>query len=76
MFDKVLPQSLDNTFPGHQAALWLFGVVVGVRIVQSLSVIFNGYGTAKSADGIPVETYTPEAAGQIVALFAKGRFGA
>ena len=72
MFDKLLPQSLDNTFRGYKAALWLFGLVVGVRIAQSLSVIFNGYGIARSADGIPVETYTPEAARQIVALFAQG----
>lgn len=72
MVDRLLPQSLDNTFRGYQAALWLFGLVVGVRIAQSLSVIFNGYGTARSADGIPVETYPPEAARQIVALFAQG----
>src|SRR5262245_48133682 len=72
MFDKLLPQSIDNTYGGYRAALWLFGLVVGVRIAQSLSVIFNGYGTARDADGIPVDTYTPEAAQQMVALFAQG----
>ena len=62
MFDKLLPQSIDNSYRGYKAALWLFGLVVGVRIAQSLSVIFNGYGTARDADGIPVDTYTVEAA--------------
>ena len=72
MFDNLLPQSIDNTYRGHKAALWLFGLVVGVRIVQSLSVILYGYSTARNADGIPVDIYTPEAAQQMVALFAQG----
>ncbi len=72
MFDRLLPQRIDNTYRGYKAALWLFGLVVGVRIAQSLAVIFNGYGTARDADGIPVGTYPPEAAQQMVALFAQG----
>src|SRR3954453_18574377 len=72
MFNKLLPQSIDNTYGGSRSALWLFGLVVGVRIVQSLSVIFNGYGTARDADGIPVPTSPAEAAQQMVALFAQG----
>jgi hypothetical protein len=69
---KLLPSSLDNNYRGSRVALWLFGVVVAVRCAQSLSVIFNGYNIAQSADGIPVSTYTPEAAQQIVALFGQG----
>jgi hypothetical protein len=72
MFDRLLPRPIDNTFRGYRAALWLFGLVVGVKIAQSLSVIFNGYAIARDADGIPVDTYTPAAAQQIVALFAQG----
>ena len=72
MVDILLPQSLGNTHRVNRVALWLFGLVVVVRIAQSLSVIFNGYDIARGADGIPVETYTPEAAQQIVALFAQG----
>ena len=72
MFDKLIPQSLDNTYRGYRAALWLFGLVAGVKIVQSLSVIVNGYGIASAADGIPIDTYTREAAQEMVALFAQG----
>ena len=72
MFESLLPQPIDNAYRGSRFALWLFGLVVGVRILQSLSVIVNGYGTAISADGIPLDTFTPEAAGTAVALFAQG----
>jgi hypothetical protein len=72
MFGRLLPRSFDNTYRGYRAALWLFGLVAGVKIVQSLGVIFNGYATAAAADGIPIATYTPEAAQQMVALFAQG----
>jgi hypothetical protein len=69
MFDKLLPQRIDNTYRGYKVALWLFGLVVGVMILQSVFVIFNGYSTVMNADGIPLDTYTPEAAQTVVALF-------
>src|SRR5437773_3199187 len=72
MFDRLLPQPIDNPYRGYKVALWLFGLVVGVRITQSLLVIFNGYSTARDADGIPLDTYTPAAAQTVVALFAQG----
>ncbi|MFN2385050.1 MAG: hypothetical protein ABR576_01970 [Thermoanaerobaculia bacterium] len=37
---------------------------------MSLNGIFNGYSVASSADGIPMDTYPPAAAGTIVSLFA------
>jgi len=52
MFDKLFPQPIDNTYRGYKVALWLFGLVVGVMIIQSVFVIFNGYSTIMNADGI------------------------
>ena len=72
MFNQLLPQRIDNVYYGHDYALWLFALVVSVRIIQSVVIIFNGYAAAKSADGIPVDTYAPAAAQTIVALFALG----
>ena len=72
MFNQLLPQRIDNVYYGHGYALWLFALVVSVRIIQSVVIIFNGYSVAKSADGIPVDTYAPAAAQTIVALFALG----
>jgi MYXO-CTERM domain-containing protein len=70
MLDQLLPPRIDNTYRGHRLALWLFGLVVSVRIIQSLVVIFNGYSTARSADGIPLDAYPLAAAQTMVALFA------
>ena len=72
MLDKLLPQTIDNTYRGYKAALWLFALVVAVRITQSVLVIFNGYATARDADGIPLDTYPRAAAQTAVALFAQG----
>ena|SRR5882724_4799519 len=70
MFDKLLPQRIDNTYRGHKVALWLFGLVVGVMITQSVFIIFNSYSTIINADGIPLDNYQPAAAQTIVALWA------
>lgn len=70
MFDRFLPPRVDNTYRGRKLALWLFALVVSVRIAQSLVIIFNGYYVAKGADGVPLETFPPAAAQTVVALFA------
>lgn len=70
MFDRLLPRSVDNTYNGRRLALWLFALVVAVRIVQSVLIIFNGYSTVQRADGIPLDTYPPDAAQTVVSLFA------
>ena len=72
MFDKLFPQRIDNTYQGHRAAVWLFGLVVALKITKSVAVISSGYSTARDADGIPLETFTTEAAETAVALFAQG----
>jgi hypothetical protein len=70
MFDKLFPERLDNSYKGYKAGLWMFGMVVAVKMVQSLAIIFNGYSTAKDADGIPLDTYTAAASQTIVSIFA------
>ncbi|HEX4953347.1 MAG TPA: hypothetical protein VF017_08140 [Thermoanaerobaculia bacterium] len=72
MLDALLPQRLDNEYRGHKLALWLFGLVVALKAVQSLAILFNGYSTAKGADGIPLDSYAPAVAQTVVAVFAQG----
>ena len=62
MFDKLLPQPIDNKYSGSKIALWLFGLIVFVHILQSVMVILNGHLVAQSADGIPLENYPAAAA--------------
>jgi hypothetical protein len=72
MLGAFLPRSLDNEYSGHKLALWLFGLVVALKSTQSLAVILNGYPTARDADGIPLDSFTPAAAQTVVAVFAQG----
>ena len=70
MLDHLLPRTIDNTYRGHKLALWLFALLVLMKVAMSLSSIFNGYSVLTSADGIPLHTYPAAAARTIVALFA------
>jgi hypothetical protein len=72
MLDDLLPRRLDNGYRGKTLALWLFGLVVAMKSIQSVAIILNGYSTAKGADGIPLDSYSPEIAQTVVALFAQG----
>lgn len=72
MFGDLLPRRLDNDYHGRKPALWLFGLVVAMKGAQSLAILLNGYATAKGADGVPLETFTPQAAQTVVAVFAQG----
>lgn len=71
MLERILPQRLDNEYRGNRLALWLFGLVVVMKIAQSLAILFSGYTIARDADGIPVDTYPPAIAGTLVAVLAQ-----
>ncbi len=57
MLNPLLPRRVDNTYRGHKLALWLFGLVVLLKLVISLNSIFNGRTVASSADGILLDTF-------------------
>ena len=70
MFDQILPLRADNTYRGYKFALWLFAVVVFMKAAIGVNSIFNGHKVAISADGIPLDTFTPAGAQAVVSLFA------
>ena len=72
MLGELLPRRMDNEYRGRKLALWLFGLVVAMKSAQSLAIIFNGYPTARDADGIPLDSFTPAVAQTVVAVFAQG----
>jgi hypothetical protein len=43
-----------------------------MKAAQSLAIILRGHVTAMGADGIPLESYAPEASAAVVAVFAQG----
>jgi hypothetical protein len=70
MGNPFLPRVADNAYPGYKPGLWLFGLLILVRIAMSLNSIFNGPYVAVSADGIPLSAFGTDAAQTVVSLFA------
>lgn len=70
MSHQLLPRQVDNTYRGHRLALWLFAALVLVKGGIGLGTIFNGHSAAISADGIPLDTFTPAGEQAFVSLFA------
>jgi hypothetical protein len=68
--NRFFPQPIDNRYSGSKIALWLFGLIILIHILQSVLIIVNGHSIAQSADGIPLETYAPAAAQTILAILA------
>jgi len=70
MLERFLPTPLDNTYRGRRVALWLFAAIVILRSIVALNSVFDGYDVAVTADGIPLDTYTPAGARAVVSAFA------
>jgi putative Mn2+ efflux pump MntP len=70
MSSPLLPRRADNEYRGRKVALWIFGLVVFVKLAMGLNATFNGRSVATTADGIPLDTYTPAGAQAFVSVFA------
>jgi hypothetical protein len=70
MFNQLLPKRIDNTYRGYTPALWIFGLLMFIWVAMSLNSILNGHTVASTADGIPLDTFTPAGAQTVVSLFA------
>ena len=70
MTSPLFPRRADNEYRGRKVALWIFGLVVFVKLVMGVNTTFNGRSVASSADGIPLDTYPPAAAQAFVTVFA------
>lgn len=70
MLERLFPRTVDNRFEGHRSALWLLGLLIALKLVVSLNSIFNTASVAQGADGIPLDSYGPAAAREVLTLFA------
>ena len=70
MLDRVFPPAAEFTYRGSRIALWLLGLVLILKLGIALGAIFNGHYAATVADGIPIDSYTPEGAQAFLSLFA------
>ena len=75
MLDRILPPHADNRFGGHRAALWLLGLFIALKIVMGVNSIINTESVAVGADGIPLDSFGPAAARQVLTLFALTSLG-
>jgi hypothetical protein len=70
MLARLFPRQADNRFEGLRPALWLLGFLIFIKLAMSLNSIVNTESVAVGADGIPLASYGPEAARQVLLLFA------
>ena len=70
MRSRFLPREIDNTYRGHNVALWLLTALLLLKTVIGVNCIWHGYDVAMNADGIPLNTFPSAAAGEVVSLFA------
>lgn len=70
MFDRFLPKQLDNDYRGHPAALWLFGLVVLLKIGIGFGTLFNGRVAAVNADGLALASFGEVGGDAFISLFA------
>ena len=75
MLSRIFPPQADNCFAGRRAALWLLGLYIGLKLVMSLNSIFNTESVAVGADHIPLGSYGPAAAREVLTLFALTSLG-
>ena len=75
MLTRLLPAQADNRFEGHRAALWLLGTYLALKLVMSVKSILNTKSVAAGADGIPLDSYSADAAREVLMLFSMMALG-
>lgn len=71
MINRIFPACLDNRYRGHRLALWLFVPIAFQKVAASLTHLLKADGGAQSISTIPLDTYSPSAAQNVVGLFAR-----
>ena len=70
MLSRLLPPLANFTYTGSRISLWLLGLVLILKLGIALGAIFNGHYAATVADGIPIDSYTPEGTQAFLSVFA------
>ena len=70
MIERIFPSRIDNVYRGLRAGLWVFGLIVLIRLAMGANTMINTRSIAEGADGIPLDSYGAGGAGAVIALFA------
>ena len=71
MLERLLPSPADNRVRGHPLALWLFAAITLVSLGRSCIHIFRSDGGAQTIATVPLDTFTPDGATSVIAIFAQ-----
>ena len=71
---KLIPETIENKIPSNKFVYYFCWLLVGFSFFRSLEHIFAEDGGAESIAGIPLSSYSPEAANNIVSIFAQWGF--
>ena len=71
---KIIPDTIENRIPNNKFAYYFTWLLVAFNFFRSLEHIFNEDGGAESIAGIPLESYSSEAANNIISIFAQWGF--
>ena len=69
MLADLIPRVADNRYPGRRPGIWLFALMP-LKIAMGVNVMLNAPSVAKTADGIPVESFDPAGASAFLSLYA------
>ncbi len=72
--NTLFPRVADNHYPGRRPGLWLFAFML-LKIAMGLNVVLNAPEVARSADGVPVDTFVAPAAAAFSFVFAAWGLG-
>src|SRR3712207_6294019 len=75
ILDRILPARADNRFGGQRASLWLLGLYVALKLPMGVNSILDTRSVATGADGIPLDSFGPAAAREVLTLFALTSLG-
>ena len=71
---KIIPDTIENRIPNNKFVFYFTWLLVAFNFFRSLEHIFNEDGGAESIAGIPLESYSSEAANNIISIFAQWGF--
>jgi hypothetical protein len=70
MLSSLLPPLANFKYTGSRVSLWLLGLVLILKLAIAVGAIFNGHYAAAVADGIPIDSYTPQGRQAFLSVFA------
>lgn len=67
--NTLFPRVAENRYPGRRPGLWMFALML-LKIAMGVNVMVNAPHVARSADGVPVDTFVAAAAAAFSFVFA------